>query len=262
MKRILSILSYVGMALVFAALATRILKPEWDQYAVYASWAGLAMVLLYTVGQWREIVAYFRRRNARYGAIASVSVLVVLGILIAVNYLSVKQNKRWDLTANRQYSLSEQTVKLLKGLEAPVKFVVFEQDTNMERFKPRLSEYQYQSPQVSVYIKEYNSQRVTIDGAVKKPGVYPIKGKATLLQVIAMAESVNPDASDEIVIFCESNGKRTAAKFDLGEIRAGRAEDPAVQARDLIVADSSTVKAVFQNVIKVLPAVGIFATIL
>ena len=70
MNRILSILSYVGMALVFGALAARIFKPEWNQYAVYASWAGLALVLIYTLGQWREIVAYFRRRNARYGAIA------------------------------------------------------------------------------------------------------------------------------------------------------------------------------------------------
>src|SRR5688572_8684312 len=126
MNQILSILSYVGMALVFGALAVRIFKPEWNQYAIYASWTGLALVLIYTLGQWREIVAFFRRRNARYGAIASVSVLVVLGILIAVNYVSTRQNKRWDLTANRQYSLSEQTVNLLRGLTAPVRFLVFD----------------------------------------------------------------------------------------------------------------------------------------
>ena len=150
MKRTLSILSYAGMALVFGALAIRILRPEWDQYAVYASWTGLVLVLLYTIGQWREIVDYFRRRSARYGAIASVSVLVVLGILIAVNYLSNRQNKRWDLTANRQYSLSEQTVKLLQSLESPVKFTVFDQEARFERFRPRLTEYDYYSDQVEV----------------------------------------------------------------------------------------------------------------
>ena len=104
-------------ALVFAALAVRFLKPEWDQYAIYAAWAGLALVVLYTLGQWREIAAYFQQRNARYGAIASVSVLVVLGLLIAVNYLSTRRNKRWDLTANKQYCLSDQSVKLLQGLK-------------------------------------------------------------------------------------------------------------------------------------------------
>src|SRR5918996_4959751 len=150
LKRILGILSYVGMALVFGALAVRILRPEWDQYAVYASWAGLALVLVYTIGQWREIVAFFRRRNARYGAIASVSVLVVLGILIAVNYLSTKENKRWDLTTNKQFSLSDQTVKLLQGLDAPVKFLVFDQEANFDRFRTRLAEYEYHSDKVDV----------------------------------------------------------------------------------------------------------------
>ena len=51
-----------------------------------------------------------------------------------------------------------------------------------------------QSPQVTVSVKEYNSQRVTIEGAVKKPGVYPIRGKASLLQFIATAEGLDPNA--------------------------------------------------------------------
>ena len=150
MNRILSILSYLGMALVFGALAVRLLKPEWNQYAVYASWTGLALVLIYTLGQWREIVAYFRRRNTRYGAITVVSILTVLGILVAVNYVSVRQNKRWDLTSNQQYSLSDQTVKLLRDLKSPVKFIVFEKPENVGNFKPRLDEYQYLSKQVNV----------------------------------------------------------------------------------------------------------------
>ena len=149
-KRLLGALSYVGMLLVFGALAVRFLKPEWDQYAIYAAWAGLALVVLYTLGQWREIVAYFRQRNARYGALAGVGVLVFLGILVAVNYLSVRRNTRWDLTANQQYSLSEQTVKLLQGLKGPVKFMVFDQEANFERFRPRLDGYVYNSNQVQV----------------------------------------------------------------------------------------------------------------
>jgi len=150
LKRILGILSYVGMALVFGALAIRVLRPEWDQYAVYASWTGLALVVLYTIGQWREIVAFFGGRSARYGALASASVLIVLGILIAVNYVSTRENKRWDLTSNQQYSLSDQTVKLLQGLKSPVKFLVFDQQGNLERFRSRLTEYEYQSNQVEV----------------------------------------------------------------------------------------------------------------
>jgi len=192
MQRLLGILSYVGMALVFGALAVRILKPEWDQYAVYASWAGLALVLLYTVGQWREIVAFFRRRNARYGAIAGASVLVVLGILIAVNYLSTRQNKRWDLTANRQYSLSEQTVNLLRGLTAPVKFLVFDQAENLERFRPRLSEFEYHSTNVDV---EY----IDADKRPVQAKEYEIQTYGTVVvEYMGRRERVTTDAEQDL----------------------------------------------------------------
>jgi ABC-type uncharacterized transport system involved in gliding motility auxiliary subunit len=81
---------------------------------------------------------------------AGLGVVVVLGILVAVNYLSNRRNKRWDLTANKQYSLSEQTVKLLRGLDAPVKFLVFDKETEFDRFRPRLTSYAYESGNVAV----------------------------------------------------------------------------------------------------------------
>src|SRR5262245_37984529 len=117
MQRILGFLGWLGTALVFAAVAIRFLRPDWNQYGTYAAYAGLALVVLYTLGQWRDIVVYFRRRQAKYGAMATVGVLVGLAIAVVVNYLSARQNKRWDLTANRQYSLSEQTTKVLSSLQ-------------------------------------------------------------------------------------------------------------------------------------------------
>ena len=229
MNRILSFLSYVGMALVFGALAARIFKPEWNQYAVYASWAGLALVLIYTLGQWREIVAYFRRRNARYGAIASVSVLVVLGILIAVNYVSVKQNKRWDLTSNRLYSLSEQTVKLLKELKAPVKLVVFEAEADVDRIRARLNEYQYQSKQVSVeYIdpdkrpvpaKEYEIQSygtvvVEYMGRRERVVVQPGQSPAEQDLTSALVKVLNP--TEKRVYFLAGHGEKDPTNTERG----------------------------------------------
>lgn len=165
-NKVLGIVGWIGTALVFGAVIVRFVKPEWDQYAVYAAWAGLVAVLLYTLGQWREIAGFFSRRQARYGALMSVSVLVVLGILVAVNWLSARQHKRWDLTANQVFSLSDQTVKLLKGLDAPVKFVVFDRGGDLQRYQPRIDEYAYQSDKVTaeyvdidkkpVLAKEYN----------------------------------------------------------------------------------------------------------
>jgi len=148
-QKVLGIIGWIGTALVFGAVAVRFVRPEWDQYAIYAAWAGLACVVLYTLGQWREILEVFKRRQARYGALATASVLVALGIVIAANYLSARENKRWDLTAAKQNSLSEQTVKVLKGLDAPIKFTVFDKQTELDRFRTRIDEYAYQSKNVS-----------------------------------------------------------------------------------------------------------------
>lgn len=111
-----------------------------------------------------------------------------------------------------------------------------------------------QSPQVTVFVKEYNSQRVTIEGAVKKPGVYPVRGKTSLLQFIALAEGLDPAAQDEIVVFRQADGKRIAGKFDIEEIRAGRLADPLIREGDVIVVGSSGMKAAWQNFLKAVPA--------
>jgi ABC-type uncharacterized transport system involved in gliding motility auxiliary subunit len=191
-QRILGILSWVGVALVFGSLVVRFAKPEWDQYATYGAYAGLALVLLYTLGQWREIVAFFRRRNARYGTIAGASVIVVLGILVAINYLSDRRNKRWDLTENKQYSLSEQSNKLLGSLTAPTRFMVFDQATNLERFRPRLEAYKYGSNHVDV---EY----VDVDKDPVKTKEYKVDTYGTIVvEYMGRTERVTTDSEQDI----------------------------------------------------------------
>jgi polysaccharide export outer membrane protein len=123
----------------------------------------------------------------------------------------------------------------------------------------RLGAKYLKNPQVTIYVKEYNSQRLTVEGAVRKPGVYPVKGKTTLLQAIAMAEGQNPDlASSEVVVFRKTDGQRTAARFDVDEIRAGTAEDPIMRQGDVVVVETSAGKVAFNNVVKVLPVATLF----
>ena len=123
----------------------------------------------------------------------------------------------------------------------------------------RLGKEYLQSPQVSVFVKEFNSQRVTIDGAVKKPGVYPIRGASTLMQFIALAEGLD-DTSDSsnIVVFRREAKKRSAARFNLESIRAGTADDPEIKPGDVIIANGSQFKAVWGNFTKALPVAGFF----
>lgn len=118
----------------------------------------------------------------------------------------------------------------------------------------RLNAGYLKSPQVSVFVKEYNSSRITLEGAVKKPGVYPMRGHDTLLQSIALAEGLDRETSStNVVLFRLENGVRSAARYDLADIRAGRTADPPVQTGDVIVVEDSMYKAGFQVFTKLLP---------
>ena len=159
MKRFFDVLGWVGVALVVAAFGLRfgplrrfvtIAEPSPDRIGTWLAMAGLACVLIYTASQWREIRTSFQRRQTRYGALASISVIVVLLILVAVNYLASRRTKRWDFTENQVNSLSEQSEKVLAGLDAPMKFILFDQNVNFDRHRERLSQYDYASDHVSV----------------------------------------------------------------------------------------------------------------
>jgi polysaccharide export outer membrane protein len=119
-----------------------------------------------------------------------------------------------------------------------------------------------QKPQVTVSVKEYNNQRVTVEGAVKTPGVHSLKGKTSLMQLIAMSGGLDTAATDwTVVVFRQTDGKRYAAKFDFEAIRKGQAEDPAILPGDVVVANSSAIKAAWGDFLKALP-VASFALLL
>ena len=93
-----------------------------------------------------------------------------------------------------------------------------------------------QDPQVSVFIKEFTSQRITVEGAVAKPGIYPIRGQTTLMQAIAIAggQGQLPDLNEVMVYRREGNEKKVMT-FDLVKIRAGEIEDPSLVNEDVVV---------------------------
>ena len=183
------------MALVFGALAVRLLgrneyitvSTQAEQYLFYAAITGLALVLVYVIGSMD-----FRKQQTRQGTLAGVGVIVFLGILVAVNYLSTRRNTRWDLTANKQYSLSEQTVKLLQGLKSPVKVMVFDQEANFERFRPRLEGYDYNS-------KEEQIEYIDADRRPVQTRQYNVDTYGTVvLEYMGRNERVTSDSEQDL----------------------------------------------------------------
>lgn len=109
-------------------------------------------------------------------------------------------------------------------------------------------------PKVTVTVKDSASEKVTVDGAVLQPGIYPISTRTTLMQAIALAKGPDPKlASDKVAIFRTVGQQRSEAVFDLGDIRDGKSVDPQVQPNDVVVVDTSGIRRFLQDVSPVAP---------
>lgn len=123
----------------------------------------------------------------------------------------------------------------------------------------KLMESYLQNPQVSVFVKEYTSQRVTLEGALNKPGIYPLTGTTTLLQAVALAGGLDPMAQrDGVVVFRQVDGEKMAAVFDLSKITDGTVDDPQVYGDDIIVVTRSGTRSSLQELIKSAPLLALF----
>lgn len=113
----------------------------------------------------------------------------------------------------------------------------------------RYREKYLQDPQVSVFIKEFTTERITIEGAVFKPGIFPLQGNMTLLRVLAMAGGFGPMAlSSEVKLYRVDERKvRQVVVYDIEKIRAGKNEDPVVKGDDLIVVQRDPTRALLKD---------------
>src|ERR1700704_4425111 len=111
-NRILSLVGWLGTAMVFIAVAIRFGYPAKEQWAFYLAWGGLVCVLAYTLGQWREIAKVFARRQTRYGT------------LMGIRNVAAK-------------------------LDAPMQVQVFAQEKDFGRFQEKLKEYEYASKKIA-----------------------------------------------------------------------------------------------------------------
>ena len=191
-KKLSELLGWVGIALVGGALVVRFTMPDQQEVWWWSAVAGIVVIGLYGLTQWRDIIDSLGVRQARYGALAASSVILALGILVAINFILLRQNTRWDLTAGSQYSLSDQTVQILESLESPIRIVVFARDVEFPAYRDRLAEYEYRSSQVSL-------EFVDIDKDPLRARQYDVQSYGTVVfEYEDRIERVVSDAEQEL----------------------------------------------------------------
>ena len=162
----------LGLLSVFAATLSVIFVPNYTPWAFGFMLATAISFLLWLITAFPRVKSYVGKRSTKLGINSLVLSFVVLGILLGINFVAHKNEIEKDLTHAGLYSLSDQTLKLLKGLnqeiqvttflaaeaEAPVVEALNQFHVYTDKLKIRKVDL-YGEPQV---LKQYNIHRANV----------------------------------------------------------------------------------------------------
>jgi polysaccharide export outer membrane protein len=170
--------------------------------------------------------------------------------------LAIKVFKMEDLTGEYDVDLAGNISLPLIGQLKAANLTTEQLDDQLTQ---KLGEKYLEHPDVSVAIKSSTAHVVTVDGAVKDGGSFPVGGPTSLIRAVAMAKGTTEDANARrVAVFRTIGGQRQAAAFDLTAIRRGEAPDPQIYPGDIVVVDGSRVKAVQKQLLQTIPLLAIF----
>lgn len=170
--------------------------------------------------------------------------------------LRVKVFKAEDLSGDYEVDLAGHISLPLIGEVEAANLTTAQLD---DRLTSLLGEKYLQNPDVSVALKESSGRVVTVDGAVREPGSYPVLRPITLLQAMALAKGATEEANiRRVAVFRTIGGTRQAAAFDVLAIRRGQNPDPSIYPGDIVVVDGSAIKALQKQILQNLPILSIF----
>lgn len=117
---------------------------------------------------------WIKARQTRYGAFIFLYVVVIIAIIIAANWLADRHNKMADVTANKRYTLSDETDKVVHNLKHDVNLYYFDKSDSYDRARDLLDRYRNLSSKIHV---EYVDPE-------KKPDVARVEGAHALGDLI------------------------------------------------------------------------------
>ena len=158
MKRTMVYLAPLGWGALIAGLLLRLFQPERETLWVSCLLTGLVLTIAYLGTRWEDLLKLARQRGARYGVNLGLLIVLVAGIVVGINYLANRHNKRWDLTASKQYTLSDQAVSVLSNLDRDLKVIIFNRKDQAQAALDLLTEFTYHSDRLSVEVIDQEAE--------------------------------------------------------------------------------------------------------
>jgi len=197
-----------GISLLVSGAAILLLVPGSGRIATVQAIAGVILTILYFIANKGSVGRTFSDRAVWfYGLSAGIGVVLLAG-LAAINYISVSKQVSWDFTKGGLFTLAEDTIRTLEGLETEVKVTAFfgPADPAIDGVKEMLERYQRKSDKLVVeYIDPEKNPQLTKEKEITQNGPRIIFSHGN-------TEAKAPDASEESLTNALLKVLRTADK--------------------------------------------------
>jgi ABC-type uncharacterized transport system involved in gliding motility auxiliary subunit len=132
---------------------------------------------------------WLKARQTKYAAYVTIYTLVVIAVVVVANVLADRYNKSYDATSNKRYSLSDQTVKIVKGLKQDATITYFNQSTRFRDGKDLLDQYANLSPKVHVsYVDPDKNPQLAREAGIRNFGTAIVQVGAKKEEAKSMTE--------------------------------------------------------------------------
>ena len=114
---------------------------------------------------------WIKARQTKYAAYATTYILIIIAVIAVANFLAQRYNKSYDATANKRFSLSDQTQKIVKDLKQDVKITYYDETSRFQTGKDLLDRYANLSPKVHVdYVDPFKKPQLARQAGIKTAG--------------------------------------------------------------------------------------------
>ncbi len=148
LKEISKFAGIIGAALLIGGYVRYNIQELWSWLNLSLVIAGAVLLLAALVINFRSIIVFFGGRSGRLGANTALLSIAVLTILVLLNFMGYRHHKRFDLTEEKLYTVSEQSKKILSGLQKDVKVIKFDKADD-QRLSDAMTEFKYVTPRIS-----------------------------------------------------------------------------------------------------------------
>ncbi|MBI3942831.1 MAG: GldG family protein [Chloroflexi bacterium] len=142
----------IGVVLVVAALGLWAVLRQMSTLSEVLLIVGVVMVAASAFSQPQGIRRVLTGRAVRYGSNALILSLAFIAIIGLLTFLSERHYRRSDLTENKLYSLSDQTLKILAGIKNPIQITIFHTPSDSQDVVDLVKEYHDKQPLITYKI--------------------------------------------------------------------------------------------------------------